>query len=647
MGVIGNLMFAIGFKLQSKAVQKAQKDLGGLIDNAGKADNAIAGLGASLTALAAGGGAAVAALSLAAVGASAVQAAEEYERAMERIQGATGATGAQMQETRGVAESLYSQNFGENWSDLGSAISVTAQITKQQGKELENTTRNALLMRDAFGFEVRDAVRSADGVMENFGVTSDQAFNLLAQGAQKGLDANGNLLDTANEYSVFFDSLGMSANQMFDIFSAGAEAGAWDLDKVGDAVKEFNIRSKDGSKDSIMAYKMLGLNANEMMQTFARGGPEAQKSFTQIMRMISDIEDPVQRNTVGVALMGTQFEDLEVGVVAAMGTAQSQFDMTKDTMEELNQIKLNSLSDATMSFGRQIETGILIPIGQMLIPAVMLLSDALGFVIDNFEIIGPGLAGFALVIGVAVAPALWGLAVAGWAAAAPFLPFIGLAFAVGAAVAGVAWAFQNWGAITEWLGEVWSGFGPKIASVWGNVESFLRNINLFSIGADILEGLIKGIVSKGPALWGAVTDLAASIKENVMEALDIHSPSRDMMEIGVNTGEGFALGISGTADQVIEASDELAGSAIEGPIEHELRPASLPRAAYPEPVASGRQGGTSRVDVHVKFELTGNAVNTPAGQSILDQIDQRLLDVIESAVRRLGLQGEVVSYGDT
>ncbi len=49
----------------------------------------------------------------------------------------------------------------------------------------------------------------------------------MAQGAQQGLNANGNLLDSANEYSVFFKSLGFSANEMFDVFGAGMENGGF------------------------------------------------------------------------------------------------------------------------------------------------------------------------------------------------------------------------------------------------------------------------------------------------------------------------------------------------------------------------------------------------------------------------------------
>ncbi|ELK38882.1 minor tail protein, partial [Brevibacillus agri BAB-2500] len=130
-----------------------------------------------------------------------------------------------------------------------------------------DTTRNALLLRDAFGFEINESVKGADTMMKQFGITSDQAFSLIAQGAQKGLDKSGDLLDTANEYSNQFKSLGFTATEMFDTLAAGSQNGAFNLDKVGDAVKEFNIRSKDGSKTTIQAFEMLGLNADKMMHT--------------------------------------------------------------------------------------------------------------------------------------------------------------------------------------------------------------------------------------------------------------------------------------------------------------------------------------------------------------------------------------------
>jgi len=349
-GIIGNLMYAVGFKVNTRGLNEADSKMSTL-------RKSVVGLGLAASVAAAG------------IGIAGINAASDFEKSMSHIQMATGAAAEQMEETRDIAKNLYSQNFGEDWQDLGSSIASVAQITGQTGAELENTTRNALLLRDAFGIEVNESARAAKTMMENFGISSEEAFNLIAQGSQKGLDFSGELIDTINEYSLQFKSLGFDANEMFDTLAAGSAEGAFNLDKVADAVKEFNIRSKDaGDKGAVEAFEMLGLNADQMMRTFAAGGPAAKQAFTQITQMIGDIEDPVAQNTVAVGLFGTQFEDLQKDVITAMGYVDSQFDMTKGSMEELNKIKFNKPGEAFSMFGRQLETGILIPIGEKLLP---------------------------------------------------------------------------------------------------------------------------------------------------------------------------------------------------------------------------------------------------------------------------------------
>src|SRR4030042_1879790 len=108
--------------------------------------------------------------------------------------------------------------------------------------------------------EVNESIRSADMMMKTFGDTGEEAYNLIAQGAQWGLDKNGNLLDSINEYSVHFQQLGLDSTDMFNMFQNGAMAGVFDIDKLGDAVKEFGIRVKDGSDGTKEAFKMLGLD---------------------------------------------------------------------------------------------------------------------------------------------------------------------------------------------------------------------------------------------------------------------------------------------------------------------------------------------------------------------------------------------------
>lgn len=312
-----------------------------------------------------------------------VTAVDQFDESLVNVQAATGLTKAEMTEIEAITKSLYATPLGENFTDLADSITMVKQITKQSGDQLQETTQNAILFRDVFKLEIPASVKTTDTMVKNFGITSEQAFNLLAQGAQQGLDKSGELLDSANEYAPQFAALGFSANQMFDIFSAGLESGAFNLDKVGDAVKEFNIRAKDGSKSTAEGFKLLGMNAKQMTKIFASGGDQAQESFKQVVLALSDIEDPVKRNAAGVNLFGSQFEDLEKNVISAMGTAQSQFDMTKATMDEIATIKLSTVSAEYKELGRMLMNELVLPMAHELLPV---LKQTATWLIENEEI---------------------------------------------------------------------------------------------------------------------------------------------------------------------------------------------------------------------------------------------------------------------
>ncbi|PWK16061.1 phage tail tape measure protein [Tumebacillus permanentifrigoris] len=352
------ILFKIGSHLTSqftRSFSDATKITGQLGDNVVKLGSMFKGLAA-----AAGAGFAIN---------EAFSSANDFQKAMNHVAAATGASSDEMRDMQELSKNLYNKNLNDDWESVSKALITTKNVTKLTGSELENATNNALALKDTFEFDVGESVKTADTMMKNFGITSDNAFGLVAQGAQQGLDKSGELLDSANEYSPHFKALGFSANEMFDTFSAGMESGAFNLDKVGDAVKEFNIRAKDGSAGSAEAFQALGMDADKMAQTFAKSGPDAKASFDQVVQAISAIEDPVKKNQIGVQLFGTQFEDLEAGVIAAMGTARSQFDMTQGTMEKIREVRFNTVGEAFKGIGRQLETGLVIPLVQKTLPA--------------------------------------------------------------------------------------------------------------------------------------------------------------------------------------------------------------------------------------------------------------------------------------
>ena len=75
-------------------------------------------------------------------------------------------------------------------------------------------------------------------------------------------------------------------------------------------MKEFQIRATDASESSAKGFELIGLNAAEMTARIAKGGPEARAGLQEVLDGLNAIEDPVKRNTAGVALFGTQWEDM-------------------------------------------------------------------------------------------------------------------------------------------------------------------------------------------------------------------------------------------------------------------------------------------------------------------------------------------------
>ncbi|AJS59509.1 phage tail tape measure protein [Paenibacillus sp. IHBB 10380] len=495
--IIGNVTYAINIRVLSIGLQAAEDKTNKLTEQLKKLN--VAGRSIS-------------------IGKKAIAAADEYSNAMTTIQQATGATNAQMKATEDIANNLYNQNIGESWGDLGSAIATTMQVTKQTGKDLQNTTKNALLLKDAFGYEVTESVKTAESMMQAFGVTSEQSMGLLVQGVQSGLDQSGKLVETANQYSKPFQELGFTANEMFDTLAAGSNNGKLSLDAVGSAIEQFSTLSTNGSDETRKAFQSLGLNADQMISTFTAGGPQAKQSFSGIMQMLSEIEDPMKRNSIGVALMGDQFKKLDAPIIAAMGTARSQFDMTKDTMEQMNQTNFESPGEALETMGRQIETGVLIPLGLMFLPLLQLASEVVGFFIDHIGVLGPALSGVALVIMTAMIPAIWGMI-------APLLPLIGIALLVGAAVAGVMLIIKNWGTILPWISEkltilmdflkTWGlsllmVFGAPIVSLIAFVISYWNQLSTFTVAIfSAIGGFFMG-------LWDSFKVIVASAGEMIV-----------------------------------------------------------------------------------------------------------------------------------
>lgn len=204
----------------------------------------------------------------------------EWQTATNQVAASTGAAGKELEGLRDVMEDVYAANYGDSVADVGDAVAmVNRNMANLDQNGLTAATEGALALRDAFEYDVAESTRAAEAIPKNFGSSAEEAFSLIAVSAQNGLDYSGELIDTINEYSSQFAKLGFDADGMFNILQAGADGTAWNLDKVGDAIKGFRSGPLTGATARWRRSRPC-YNAENIMATFAAGGRGQQAFLT-------------------------------------------------------------------------------------------------------------------------------------------------------------------------------------------------------------------------------------------------------------------------------------------------------------------------------------------------------------------------------
>ena len=317
---------------------------------------------------------------------NAVQVAGNMDKGVRKIASATNASAEDMQNLRSVVETIYGDNFGESAEDIADSISKIKQnLGDLSDEELINITESAYALQDVFDYGVDESSRAVKAMMENFDVSAAEAYDYIARGAQNGLDYSGELLDNISEYSVQFKKMGLSASDMFTIFQNGAENGAWNLDKIGDSVKELAIRVIDGSDTSKQGFEALGFKADEMAKRFGAGGETARAAFQEVITALAAMDDPVEQNTAGINLMGTMWEDMGAQAVLALGDISDSAYDCAGALNEIKDVNYGGLPDTLENIKRQFDL-LIEPIGESLVPSLNEVSETISDVREKGDL---------------------------------------------------------------------------------------------------------------------------------------------------------------------------------------------------------------------------------------------------------------------
>ena len=396
-----------------------------------------------------------------------------------------------------IGKNIYSSGFGESLEQINEGLTLISEAKVNNSgfattnKDFEKLAENATKFTQTFGGDMQNNIRAANQVSKNFGVTGNEAFEIIAAGFKNGANASDDFIDSLIEYGVQFKALGFNAEEFSAILTKGAATGAYNVDFMADAMKEFQIRTIDGSASTKTAFSAIGLNADIMAQKFAAGGETAQGAFNETINALLGMQDPIAQNQAGVALFGTKFEDVGVKGISAFQGISVEAGNAKGAMDNItaepltaffNSIK-TGFNDAFGWIGAKLQEidweAIIGPLKWLANEAWSALKPFVDGIKGFFEKVGENKAASEVLTAIASAVlilaaaflvwqiATWGLGAAMTFFSAVFSPIGLIILGIIAAIALIILIFKNWDAIMQWLGDKIKEFFIWIATKIG------------------------------------------------------------------------------------------------------------------------------------------------------------------------------------
>lgn len=490
------------------------------------------------------------------IGTKAMDAYSETENAVTKVNAYFGETGQAAEESANVIKSVYSDGVGESMDSVADAVlMVKKNLGDLSETDLTNLTQQAITLDELYGIDMNETLRGVNSLMQQYGLTAQEAMDYIVVGTQNGLDKTNELGDNLSEYAGKFSQAGYSASEYFQLLDNGLKNGAYNLDKVNDSINEVTTRLVDGTiGESIGSFST---KTQELFTSWQNGGATQKQVIDSIVADIGNCTNQQEALNLAALAFGTMAEDGNLKFITSLTSVGSTYDSVKGSAQ--------GMFDATTTPMQQMESNTrklqqaLVPLGEKLAELANAILPPLVSVITTiggwFERLPGPVQNFVIILGAllaaftALTPVIAAISVAMGALNVSMLPIIAVIAAVAAAIAGIIAIIQNWGAITQWFGELWNtictGIGAMVDSLkawfsnlWTHLQSVWEGIcNVVQTAVMLLGSIIQGAVDiitlPFQMIWENCKGIVSSVWEGVKSVVSsaIHAVSSTISSV--------------------------------------------------------------------------------------------------------------------
>lgn len=232
----------------------------------------------------------------------------------------------------------YDYNAG-----LVEATRLTQQFTGKSGDDLKAFRNEVQAVADSFNADFRETLIGTNALSKQFGISANEALQLVKDGFLAGGDANGEFLDTLKEYPAYFKEAGISADQFVAIVTQTNKMGIFS-DKGVDAIKEANLRLREMTKATAEALEGIGISSEQVQKDLQTGTKTTFDVIQDVSAKLAELPDNAA--TVGAAIadiFGAPGEDAGLQYLRTLKDISTNMDEVKGKAGLLGQLQEEQL----------------------------------------------------------------------------------------------------------------------------------------------------------------------------------------------------------------------------------------------------------------------------------------------------------------
>lgn len=232
----------------------------------------------------------------------------------------------------------YDYNAG-----LVEATRLTKQFTGKSGDDLKAFRNEVQAVADSFNADFRETLIATNALSKQFGISANEALQLVKDGFLSGADANGEFLDTLKEYPAYFKEAGISADQFVAIVAQTNKMGIFS-DKGVDAIKEANLRLREMTTATAAALDGIGISSEQVQKDLQTGTKTTFDVIQDVSAKLAKLPDNAA--TVGAAIadiFGDPGEDAGLQYLRTLKDISTNMDEVKGKAGVLAQLQEEQL----------------------------------------------------------------------------------------------------------------------------------------------------------------------------------------------------------------------------------------------------------------------------------------------------------------